>query len=154
MLPGLSLLVHYDRSQLRGDALAALVVTLVLIPSAFAYSDLASCAPAAGFYASIGAMVAFALFTSSRHVIAGPDAAIALLVGAAIGPLAAGDPGKALTLSTVLAFLTACILFLMARLRLGVAADFLSSPALHGFMNGAAVVIIASQLGKFCGVAL
>jgi sulfate permease, SulP family len=154
ILPGLSLLARYERSQLRHDALAALVVTLVLIPSAFAYADLANCAPAAGFYASIAGMVAFALFTSSRHVIAGPDAAIALLVGAAIGPLAAGDPGKAVTLSTVLAFLTAAVLFLMARLRLGVAADFLSTPALHGFMNGAAVVIIASQLGKFCGITL
>ena len=99
-------------------------------------------------------MVVFALFTSSRHVIVGPDAAIALLVGAAIGPLAAGDAGKAVTLATVLAFLTAGVLLLMARLRLGIAADFLSSPAMLGFMNGAAVVIVGSQIGKFCGIRL
>src|SRR5262245_25210719 len=61
---------------------------------------------------------------------------------------------KAVTLATVLALLTAGILFLMARLRLGIAADFLSSPALLGFMNGAAVVIIASQIGKLCGISL
>jgi SulP family sulfate permease len=42
----------------------------------------------------------------------------------------------------------------MARLRLGIAADFLSSPALLGFMNGAAIVIIASQIGKLCGITL
>jgi SulP family sulfate permease len=154
IFPGLAVVANYDRSQLRYDSLAALVVTLVLIPSAFAYSDLANCAPAAGFYAAVSGMIAFALFTSSRHVIAGPDAAIALMVGAAIGPLAGGDVGKAVTLSAVLALLTAVVLFLMARLRLGIAADFLSSPALHGFMNGAAVVIIASQLGKFSGIAL
>ena len=99
-------------------------------------------------------MVVFALFTSSRHVIVGPDAAIALLVGAAIGPLAAGDAGKAVTLATVLAFLTSGVLLLMARLRLGIAADFLSSPAMLGFMNGAAVVIVSSQVGKFCGLLL
>src|SRR5262245_3386330 len=110
--------------------------------------------PAAGIYAAVAGMVAFALFTSSRHVVVGPDAAIALLVGAAIGPLAADDPGKAVTLATVLALLTAGVLFLMARLRLGIAADFLSSPALHGFMNGAAVVIIGSQIGKLCGIPL
>jgi sulfate permease, SulP family len=153
-LPGLALIFRYDRSQLPNDALAALVVTLVLIPSAFAYSDLAKCAPAAGLYAAVGGMVAFALFTSSHHVIAGPDAAIALMVGAAIGPLVGDDPGKAVTLATVLAILTAVVLFLMARLRLGIAADFLSSPALLGFMNGAAVVIVASQIGKLCGIAL
>jgi SulP family sulfate permease len=153
-LPGLALLFRYDRSQWRSDAVSAIVVSLVLIPSAFAYADLAQCSPAAGIYASAAGMVVFALLTSSRHVIVGPDAAIALMVGAAIGPLAAADPGKAVTLATLLAFLTASVLLLMARLRLGVAADFLSSPALLGFMNGAAVVIVASQIGKLCGTPL
>ena len=154
LLPGAAMLFCYDRSLLRHDALAGLVVALVLIPSAFAYADLARCAPAAGIYAALGGMVAFAMFTSSRHVIVGPDAAIALLVGATIGPLAAGDPGKAVTLATVLAFLTAGVLLLMAKLRLGIAADFLSSPAMLGFMNGAAIVIIGSQIGKLCGINL
>ena len=143
-LPGTALLWRYERAQFRYDALAALVVALVTIPSAFAYADLAKCAPAAGLYAAVAGMVVFALFTSSRHVIVGPDAAIALLVGAAIGPLVAGDAGKAATLAAVLAFLTAGVLLLMARLRLGIAADFLSSPAMLGFMNGAAVVIVGS----------
>jgi SulP family sulfate permease len=153
-IPGLSLLLHYDRSQIGSDALASLVVSVVLIPSAIAYADLAKCAPAAGLYASIAGMVVYGLFASSRHVIVGPDAAIALLVGSAIGPLVLDDPGKAVTLSTVLALLTAGVLLLMARLRLGIAADFLSSPALLGFMNGAAVVIIGSQIGKLCGISL
>src|ERR1043166_2782669 len=154
LLPGAALLLHYERSLFRHDALAGLVVALVLIPSAFAYADLAKCAPAAGIYAAVGGMVVFAMFTSTRHVIVGPDAAIALLVGATIGPLAAGDVGKVVTLATVLAFLTAGVLLLMARLRLGVAADFLSSPAMLGFMNGAAVVIVGSQIGKLCGIKL
>ena len=154
LLPGAALLFRYERSLWRHDALAALVVALVLIPSAFAYAELANSAPAAGLYAAVAGMVVFALFTSSRHVIVGPDAAIALLVGAAIGPLAAGDAGKAVTLATVLAFLTSGVLLLMARLRLGVAADFLSSPAMLGFMNGAAVVIVSSQVGKLCGLRL
>ena len=153
-IPGIGVLLHYDRAQWRHDAVAAAVVAVVLIPSAIAYADLAHCAPAAGLYASIAGMTAFALFASSRHLIVGPDAAIALLVGAAIGPLAGGDPGKAVALATALAVLTAGVLFLMARLRLGIAADFLSSPALLGFMNGAAIVIVASQLGKLCGISL
>src|SRR5262245_19443012 len=144
-LPGVAQLLSYDRSQWRSDALAALVVALVLIPSAIAYADLAKCAPAAGLYASVAGMLAFGLFTSSRHVVVGPDAAIALLVGAAIGPLAGNDPGKAVTLATVLAFLTAGVLLLMARLRLGIAADFLSSRAMLGFMNGGGVVIVGRR---------
>jgi SulP family sulfate permease len=153
-LPGLRLLFGYDRKWLRHDLLSAVVVTLVLIPSAIAYADLAKCSPIAGLYAALGGMVTFALFTSSRHVIVGPDAAVAIMVGAAIGPLSGGDPAKAVAVSSWLAMLTAIILLLAAWLRLGSAADFLSSPVMLGFMNGAAVVIIGSQLGKLCNIPL
>jgi SulP family sulfate permease len=146
--------LHYDFACLPQDLTAGVVVTLVLIPSAIAYADLANCPPIAGLYAALGGMVAFAVFTSSRQVIVGPDAAIAIMVGAAIGPLSDGDPGKAIALSAWLALLVASILLLAAWLRLGGAADFLSSPVMLGFMNGAAVVIIASQLGKLCNIRL
>jgi SulP family sulfate permease len=153
-LPGFRLLLQYDRACLPQDLTAGVVVTLVLIPSAIAYADLAKCPPIAGLYAALGGMVAFALFTSSRHVIVGPDAAIAIMVGAAIGPLSDGDPGKAVALSALLAWLVATILLLAGWLRLGAAADFLSSPVMLGFMNGAAVVIIGSQVGKLCNIPL
>jgi SulP family sulfate permease len=150
----LRVLIAYDRSCWRHDLPASLVVTLVLIPSAIAYADLAKCPPGAGLYAALGGMVAYAFFTSSRHVIVGPDAAIAILVGAAVGPLSNGDAGQVVVLSTWLALLVAAILLVAGWLKLGGAADLLSSPVLLGFMNGAAVVIIISQIGKLCGIAL
>lgn len=153
-VPGLRLVAAYDRSFLPGDLMAGLVVALVVIPSAIAYADLANCPPIAGLYAALGGMIAFALFTTSRHVIAGPDAAIAILVGAAVGPLSGGDPGQAVVLSTWLALLAAGILLLAGWLKLGGIAEYLSSPVMLGFMNGAAVVIIVSQIGKLCGIRL
>jgi SulP family sulfate permease len=153
-LPGLRVLIAYDRSCWRHDLTAGLVVTLVLIPSAIAYADLAKCPPIAGLYAALGGMVVYAFLTSSRHVIVGPDAAVAILVGAAVGPLSNGDAGQAVVLSTWLALLVAAILLLAGWLRLGGIADLLSSPVMLGFMNGAAVVIIISQLGKLCGIPL
>jgi SulP family sulfate permease len=153
-LPGMHLLVSYDRSFWRHDLTAGLVVTLVLIPSAIAYADLANCPPIAGLYAALGGMVVFAFLTSSRHVIVGPDAAVAILVGAAVGPLSSGDAGQAVVLSTWLALLVAGILLLAGWLKLGGIAEFLSSPVMLGFMNGAAVVIIISQIGKLCGISL
>src|SRR6516225_2283895 len=102
-LPGLRLLIAYDRSYWRYDLTAGLVVTLVLIPSAIAYADLANCSPIAGLYAALGGMVAFAFLTSTKQVIAGPDAAVAILVGAAVGPLSDGRAGQIVVLSTCLA---------------------------------------------------
>jgi SulP family sulfate permease len=153
-LPGLHILRGYDRLNFSSDLTAAVVVTLVLIPSAIAYADLAKCPPIAGLYAALGGMVAFSLFTSSKHVIVGPDAAVAIMVGAAVGPLAGEGAGQAVVLSTWLALLVAIILLVAAWLKLGAVAEFLSSPVMLGFMNGAAVVIIASQLGKLCGISL
>jgi sulfate permease, SulP family len=153
-VPGLRLFSDYDRSALPADLMAGLVVALVVIPSGIAYADLANCPPVAGLYAALAGMIAFALFTSSRHVIAGPDAAIAILVGAAVGPLSGGDPGQAVVLSTWLAMLAAMILLLAGWLKLGGVAEFLSSPVMLGFMNGAAVVIIGSQIGKLFGISL
>src|SRR5262245_38933478 len=127
-LPGLRLLIGYDRSFLRHDLTAGLVVTLVLIPSAIAYADLAKCPPIAGLYAALGGMVAFAFHTSSKHVIVGPDAAVAILVGAAVGPLSNGDAGQAVVLSTWLALLVGVMLLLAGWLRLGGIAEFLSTP--------------------------
>jgi sulfate permease, SulP family len=119
-----------------------------------AYADLAKCPPVAGLYAALAGMVVFALLTSSRHVIVGPDAAVAILVGAAVGPLSNGDVGQTVVLSTWLSLLVAVILLLAGRLKLGGIAEFLSSPVMLGFMNGAAVVIIISQIGKLSGIAL
>lgn len=153
-MPGLRLFSEYDRASLPGDLTAGLVVALVVIPTGIAYADLANCPPVTGLYAAVTGMIAFALFTSSRHVIAGPDAAIAILVGAAVGPLSEGDPGRAIALSTWLALLASMILLLAGWLKLGGVAEFLSSPVMLGFMNGAAVVIIGSQIGKLCGISL
>jgi SulP family sulfate permease len=153
-LPGLRLLLAYDRAWWRHDLTAGFVVTLVLIPSAIAYADLAKSPPIAGLYAALGGMVVFALLTSSRHVIVGPDAAVAILVGAAVGPLSNGDAGQVVVLSTWLALLVAGILLLAGALKLGSISDLLSSPVMLGFMNGAAVVIIISQIGKLCGISL
>lgn len=153
-VPGFKLILHYDRKDFPHDLMASLVVTLVLIPSAIAYSDLAKCPPVAGLYAALGGMLVFGIFTSSKHVIAGPDAAVALMVGAAVGTLADGNAAHAIAISTWLALITGALLLLAAWFKLGAAADLLANPVMLGFMNGAALVIVISQIGKLFGVAI
>lgn len=153
-LPGASIIRGYRLADLPADLLSSLIVVLVLIPSAIAHADLARCPPAAGLYAALAGMVVFALFTSSRHVITGPDAAIALMVGAAVSSVAGDSPAQALAASTWLALLTGALLLLAAWGKLGAAADFLANPVMIGFMNGAALVIVLSQSGRLIGVNL
>ncbi|HEX4885244.1 MAG TPA: SulP family inorganic anion transporter [Casimicrobiaceae bacterium] len=153
-LPGLAQLVPYPRDALRHDAVAGCAVAIVMIPSVLAYSELLGVAPELGLYAALGGMIGYALFAGSRKVIAGPDTTVALLAASTIAPLAGGDPARTAVLAAVLAILTAALLFLAARFDLGDVADLLSKPVLLGYANGAALILVASQLGSLTGIAL
>ncbi len=150
-LPLIATLRDYRLAWLSKDAIAGLSACIVSIPSVIAYAELVHLPSITFLYAALAAAVGYALFSSSRHVIAGPDAAIGLLAGSAILPLAAGDPSRIVTLAAVLAILSGGVLLLAARLKLGVIADLLSRPVLIGYLNGASLVLIATQLGKMFG---
>jgi SulP family sulfate permease len=151
-LPLLETLRGYRLAWLRGDSIAGLSACIVSIPSVIAYAELVHLPPITGLYAALAAAIGYALFSSSRHVIAGPDAAIGLLAGSAILPLSGGDPGRLVVLAAVLSILSGVVLLLAARLKLGVIADLLSRPVLIGYLNGASLVLIATQLGKMFGI--
>jgi SulP family sulfate permease len=153
-LPLVALLRTYRREWIAGDLRGGVSASLVMIPSVIAYAELLKLAPEYGLYAALLGMVGYALFASSRHVIAGPDAAIALLVAAGIGPLAGGDPARTAALAAATALLGGALMLLAARLRVGVVADFLSRPVLIGYMSGAALILVSTQLGKLFGVRL
>src|SRR5262245_55461056 len=92
-LPLATLVRGYRRQWFRGDLVGGVSACVVMIPSVIAYADLVGLPPVSGLYAALAAIVGYALFASSRQVIAGPDAAIALLVASAVGPVAGGGPG-------------------------------------------------------------
>lgn len=148
VLPLAGTLREYRLVWLSKDVIAGLSACVVSIPSVIAYAELVHLPPITGLYAALAAAVGYALFASSRHVIAGPDAAIGLLAGSAILPLAAGDPSRIVVLAAVLSILSGGVLLLAARLKLGLIADLLSRPVLIGYLNGASLVLIATQLGK------
>jgi SulP family sulfate permease len=153
-LPLLHTLKTYQRAWLRDDVVAGLTVCLVMIPSVIAYAELLNLPPVTGLYAALAASLGYALFASSRHVIAGPDAAICLLAGTSIAPLAGGDVVRTAVLAAELALLSGGVLLLAARLHLGAMADLLSRPVLIGYLNGASLVLVSTQLGKLFGLNL
>jgi SulP family sulfate permease len=152
--PGLTVLRTYRRDWLSGDLLAGLSVCIVMIPAVIAYAELIGVAPQHGLYAALVPMVLYAIFGSSRQVIVGPDIAISLLIATTIGPLAGGDPRHAAALAATVALLSGGLLLLGAAARFGAVADFLSKPVLVGYMTGAALILVVSQLNKFFGIPL
>jgi SulP family sulfate permease len=153
-VPGLALLRDYRREWLLADLLAGVSVCVVMIPSVIAYAGLMGLPPQHGLYAALVPLLVYPFFGSSRQVIVGPDIAISLLIAGAIAPLAAGDPSRAAVLAASVAVLSGLLLLLGARARIGAIADFLSKPVLVGYMTGAALILVASQLDKLFGVRL
>lgn len=149
--PGLHALWHYRREDMGRDLAAGLSVVSVAVPVGIAYAELAGFPPASGLYASMMAMLAYALFGSSRQLIAGPDAATCAMLAAALSPLAAIGSPEYLSWSIALTFLVGLMCLAASRLRLGVLADFFSRPILTGFLNGIALSIVLGQLGKLLG---
>ena len=75
------------------DGVAALIVTIMLIPQSLAYALLAGLPPEVGLYASVAPLLLYAVFGTSRVLAVGPVAVVSLMTAAAIGEHAA--PGSA-----------------------------------------------------------
>ena len=119
-----------------------------------AYGELAGVTPVAGLYVAIGAMVMYALFGTSRQVIMGAEATTAIMTAAAVGAMAGGDPLRYASLAAMTAILVGVTSLLARVVRLGFITDFLSKPVLVGYIFGATLIVIGSQLGKMFGISL
>jgi SulP family sulfate permease len=151
-LPIATTIRGYQKRWLRRDVIAGVTVAAIAVPQAMAYAQLAGAPLYMGLYAALAAMVVFALFSSSKQVIVGPDAAMAALTGATVIPLAHGNAHTAIALIALLSILIglACLAGVVARI--GFMAEFLSRPILLGYMAGLAISVIASQAPKLLGM--
>jgi sulfate permease, SulP family len=138
-VPVFSSLRGYQPAWLRGDLLAGLTVWAVLVPEALAYASIAGVSPVVGLYAAPGALIFYAAFGSSRHLVVGPMAATAALSAAAVGDAAAGHAGTFAALTVTLALTTGVLALAAGLMRLGFVANFISEPVLKGFIVGLAL---------------
>lgn len=141
----------YQRDWLRNDIIAGLTVWAVLVPEALAYATIAGVSPVIGLYAAPPALVLYAVFGSSRHLVTGPMAATAALSAATVADFATADD-EFLAFTVALALVTGIIALVAGLLRLGFVANFISEPVLKGFIIGLALTIIVGQLPKLFGV--
>jgi SulP family sulfate permease len=144
----------YRRAGLSDDLVAAVIVTILLVPQSLAYALLAGLSPIVGVMASLLPIVAYAAFGSSSTLAVGPVAVLAMMTAQAIGPAAQAQGVSAHLAAMVLALEMAAVFLLAALLRLDVFAALLSAPVLHGFITGAAIVIAIGQLPQLLGVAV
>jgi SulP family sulfate permease len=151
-LPILDWGAAYSRRTLGNDLVAALIVTIMLIPQSLAYALLAGLPAEFGLYASIAPLVLYGIFGTSRALAVGPVAVVSLMTAAAAGEVAAQGTPEYAGAALALAALSGLMLTAMGLLRLGFIANFLSHPVISGFITASGILIATSQLRHLLGV--
>jgi len=134
------------------ELLAGVTLLAIAIPLNIGYAQIAGLPATAGLYALIVPTLVYALVTSSRQLVASPDAAAAALVASSIGGLAAAGSADYATMAMAQAIICGILFALLAVFKLGFLANFLSKPILVGFVGGLALDILVSQIAKMLGV--
>ena len=142
----------YNGSVLTNDLVAAIIVTIMLIPQSLAYALLAGLPPVVGLYASILPLVAYAIFGTSRTLAVGPVAVVSLMTASAAGAVAAQGTELYLDAAITLAALSGVMLAVLGFLRMGFLANLLSHPVISGFITASGILIATSQLKHILGV--
>jgi len=143
---------RYNKDTLTNDVVAAVIVTIMLIPQSLAYALLAGLPAEMGLYASILPLVAYAIFGTSRALAVGPVAVVSLMTAAAVGNLALQGTAEYAAAAIVLAFLSGLVLLVLGIFRLGFLANFLSHPVIAGFITASGIIIATSQLKHILGI--
>lgn len=143
---------HYTYDDFASDTVAAIVVTIMLIPQSLAYALLAGLPPQIGLYASIIPLLIYSIFGTSNTLAVGPVAVIALMTFAVCSKFAQPGSSEFVSIAILLAAISGLILLLMGILRLGFITNFLSHPVISGFITASGLIIAASQLKHILGI--
>ena len=142
-------MTDYSPSIFSRDLVAAIVVTILLVPQSLAYALLAGLPPKVGIYASITPLVAYALLGSSRQLNVGPTAVISLMTANTIAEL---PEELRIVGAAAIAVMVGVMLIGAGLLKAGFLMNFVSRPVVSAYITGAALLIIISQLRHVFGV--
>ena len=142
---------RYDRTWLRGDLVAGVAVAALIVPKNLGYAGIAGIPLQNGLYAAAAGAILYAVFGSCRQISMGPSSGLAAVAASAV--LAAGITSEQDVASFVAGItLASGILFLLlAVLRMGWIAQFLSRAVVTGFLFGAAIDVVIGELPKITG---
>ncbi|MCU0928166.1 MAG: SulP family inorganic anion transporter [Burkholderiaceae bacterium] len=153
-LPFLAWWPNVTRATLRDDATAALTGAMIVLPQAVAFATIAGLPPQYGLYAAMVPAIVAALWGSSWHLVSGPTTAISVLVFATLAPLAEPGSEQYIGMVLTLSLMTGLMQLAMGLARLGAVVNFISHTVVIGFTAGAALLIVASQIKNFFGLAV
>ena len=151
-VPAVTWLPRYERGWLRGDVVAGAVVAALAVPQALGYASIAGAPVEVGLYAVPVALVAYAIFGSSRQLVVGPVSTVSVLSGSLLAGFGVAGTAQAASYTAALALGSGLVLVVAGFLGIGWVAEFLSKPIVTGFVLGLTVLVILSEVPHLLGV--
>ena len=151
LLPLVGQLRGYDRTWLRHDLLAGVVVAALIIPKNLGYAGIAGVPLENGLYAAAAGAILYAVFGSCRQISMGPSSGLAAVAGSAVVTTGLTETGDVATLVAGITLVSGLLFLLLAVLRMGWLAQFLSRAVVTGFLFGAAIDVVVGELPKLTG---
>jgi high affinity sulfate transporter 1 len=144
-------LPNYNKDWLKGDLIAGLSVSALMVPTSLGYATISGVPVQYGLYAAAAGLIGFALFTTSKQVTQGPSSSTAAVLGAAVLAVASSGSDEAIQLAASIVLVAGVLFIIMYLLRMGWISDFLAASVLTGFTFGVAINVAAGELFKITG---
>ncbi|CAF1120009.1 unnamed protein product [Didymodactylos carnosus] len=151
LFPIVGWLPRYNLTWFTGDLIAGLTVGVIIVPQGMAYAKIAQLPPEYGLYSSFVGLCIYCFFATSKDISIGPTAVMSLLIGQAILSIGTHEY-SAPQIASCLTLFSGLVTIAIGLLRLGLLVDFISNPAIAGFMTGSCITIIIGQLPKLFGI--
>ncbi|ODV89457.1 hypothetical protein CANCADRAFT_28961 [Tortispora caseinolytica NRRL Y-17796] len=154
LFPIFQWIYRYNTQWLIGDLIAGISVGCVVVPQAMSYAQLALLPAEYGLYSSFVGVMIYCFFATSKDVTIGPVAVMSLQVSRVITRVQNEYPGEFTgpQIATALALLCGAITAGIGLIRIGFIVEFISLPAVAGFMSGSAFTILTGQVPELFGI--
>jgi sulfate permease, SulP family len=150
-VPIVGQLRSYQRTWLRHDLVAGVVVAALIIPKNLGYAGIAGVPLENGLYAAAAGAILYALFGSCRQISMGPSSGIAAVAGGAVLATGITDTADVATLVAGITLVSGLLFVVLAVFRMGWLSQFLSRAVVTGFLFGAAIDVVIGELPKLTG---
>ncbi len=150
-MPIVGWLRSYDPSWLRGDLIAGVTVAALIVPKNLGYAGIAGIPLQNGLYAAAAGAVLYAIFGTCRQISMGPSSGLAAVAASAVATAGITATGDVASFVAGLTLASGVLFLVLAVLRMGWIAQFLSRAVVTGFLFGAAIDVVIGELPKITG---
>lgn len=151
LIPMLAWIRSYDRSWLRGDLIAGVTVAALIVPKNLGYAGIAGIPLQNGLYAAAAAAIIYGIFGTSRQISMGPSSGLAAVAASAVLVVGLSDEADIASFVAGITLASGVLFLLLAVLKAGWIAQFLSRAVVTGFLFGAAIDVVIGELPKLTG---